>query len=553
MIAYKRDGFAHLFNLFKLPGSMFPFVFAIAMPNAVITGIITYSEVIGHEEVLVDSAVWSGFSFLVGFLVVFRTSQAYSRFWDGATAMHRMRAEWLDAATSMIAFCAHTDGKEEAIHKFRQTLVRLFSLMHAMALGNIEEMCDGSDLEAFNLELVDPSGIDRVSWKTLTACTKKANLVFTWIQVLIVDAMKSGIITVPAPILSRVFQELANGMVCLHDAQKIAEIPFPFPYAQACDLVLVLHWILMPFIATQWTSSIPWACGFSFIQVFSFWALCGIATEIEHPFGRGSNDLDPEDIQAALNEDLLLLLHPAAMRAPSLSRQAMNNLGDLGRSSFKEEEEIQRFTVFSMRGDSAGSSSPDTKDADDGSREPSTYSSNSGLEDVGRLEAPETIAQDGELISDNCSKCSSAPTHEAKKIERRPGRATTAKMRLKYLDLFSPEEKERRSTRSRNSKKSVTLNLARSSIISPSPTGHDTVDPNTVAEDPVDPNTVAEDRGSENDDLQFRLGRAHIHTGQKKAEYGEGGLGHAGVQRDPTAVGRDASDAGAENLAVVGL
>ena len=29
-----------------------------------------------------------GFSFVVGFLLVFRTSQSYARFWDGATKVH---------------------------------------------------------------------------------------------------------------------------------------------------------------------------------------------------------------------------------------------------------------------------------------------------------------------------------------------------------------------------------------------------------------------------------------------------------------------------------
>lgn len=37
-------------------------------------------------------------------LVVFRTGQAYNRFWDGSTLTHQMRGDWFDAASSIISF-----------------------------------------------------------------------------------------------------------------------------------------------------------------------------------------------------------------------------------------------------------------------------------------------------------------------------------------------------------------------------------------------------------------------------------------------------------------
>jgi len=58
----------------------------------------------GEDSVMNQSQAWAGFSVLVGFLVIFRTSQAYSRFWEGCGAAHRMAADFFDASSALISF-----------------------------------------------------------------------------------------------------------------------------------------------------------------------------------------------------------------------------------------------------------------------------------------------------------------------------------------------------------------------------------------------------------------------------------------------------------------
>eukprot|EP00913_Durusdinium_trenchii_P016498 g15507.t2 len=60
------------------------------------------SEALAHAEM--DATVYNAFSTLLGILVVFRTGQAYNRFWDGSTLTHQMRGDWFDAASSIISF-----------------------------------------------------------------------------------------------------------------------------------------------------------------------------------------------------------------------------------------------------------------------------------------------------------------------------------------------------------------------------------------------------------------------------------------------------------------
>merc|ERR1719451_300970 len=77
-----------------------------------------------RESVLRETQAWSGFSFLVGFLIVFRTSQAYNRFWDGCTSTHKMRAEWFDGCSSIMAFCKHSTVDIDTVAEFKGTLIR---------------------------------------------------------------------------------------------------------------------------------------------------------------------------------------------------------------------------------------------------------------------------------------------------------------------------------------------------------------------------------------------------------------------------------------------
>lgn len=272
------------------------------------------------DSILTDNTVWSGFNFLVGFLIVFRTSQAYTRFWDGATATHRMRAEWFDATSALVAFCKHSENKEVVI-AFQQTLIRLVSILHAVALGEVEDSNSNShsDIAAFSFELLDAGSIDAKSMDTLKNCHAKTELVFQWIQQLVVENIRTGCLTIPPPILSRCFQEFANGMICAHDAIKISSIPFPFPYAQTCDCLLLMHWVFSPLLVSQWVTQPYMAAIFCFTQVFIMWALNQIAVEIENPFGHDANDLDGEAMQLELNEQLLLLVDPNTLKTPYLT------------------------------------------------------------------------------------------------------------------------------------------------------------------------------------------------------------------------------------------
>jgi len=48
-----------------------------------------------------STAGYSSFTAVLGFMLVFRNSQAYNRYWEGTNHLKTMTAEWLDACAQL--------------------------------------------------------------------------------------------------------------------------------------------------------------------------------------------------------------------------------------------------------------------------------------------------------------------------------------------------------------------------------------------------------------------------------------------------------------------
>eukprot|EP00747_Dinoflagellata_sp_TGD_P168843 gnl/TRDRNA2_/TRDRNA2_196190_c0_seq1.p1 gnl/TRDRNA2_/TRDRNA2_196190_c0~~gnl/TRDRNA2_/TRDRNA2_196190_c0_seq1.p1 ORF type:complete len:404 (+),score=79.91 gnl/TRDRNA2_/TRDRNA2_196190_c0_seq1:124-1212(+) len=296
----------------------------VALPCAIVAGVLKVLQDHGFMDPLLpmgsmlrDAEAYSGFSFLVGFLVVFRTNQAYNRFWEGVGSSCRMQAEWFNAASVLIAFCKAAKADTKKVLTFQHILVRLFSCMHGASVAQIEGK-EFQDSEV-TLEIIDARGIDKRSLKSLRDSDQKVGLIFQWLQQLIIEAMGTGVLNIPPPILARAFQTFATGMVNFHDAVKITTVPFPFPFAQTTECLMVMHWVVTPLVATEWVKHWAWVMAFTFIQVFILWSLNAIAKEIENPFGDDDNDIELARQQEEFNERLLLLLAPWTTKTPGLA------------------------------------------------------------------------------------------------------------------------------------------------------------------------------------------------------------------------------------------
>lgn len=311
---------------------MFPQAGLVALPCGILAGVLKYLS--GDDgKIVVDfldintlsgNQAWKAFTGLAGFFIVFRTKEANSRFWEACTSAHKMRTQWFLAASTVFAYTRLGKMPREKCWQFQSMFIRLMSMLNAMSLAELEEInAETPDNHhanrAFKYDLIDPEGIDAASLRYLAACDSKVELLVTWICNLLVQTRKDNIIEIPDPVMSRIIDAMEIGTSAFYDAVRITEIPFPFPYAQACDFLLVIHWLVAPVLAPQWSNSKFWTAFFVFLQVFILWSLKAIASEIEVPFGTRANDLSGEGLQHEMNTHLLLLLDASEGRGPTMS------------------------------------------------------------------------------------------------------------------------------------------------------------------------------------------------------------------------------------------
>ena len=109
---------------------------------------------------------------------------------------------------------------------------------------------------------------------------------------------KAGGVRAPAPIVSRIFQELSNGLLAYNNATKMKEIPVPFAFVQFNAILQLFFIFTAPFVIASFTSSGAsdalsafFSVAASCIVVGGFIALWLVANELEDPFGYDPNDM----------------------------------------------------------------------------------------------------------------------------------------------------------------------------------------------------------------------------------------------------------------------
>jgi len=342
MIRYKKGNF-RLTNLLRVRGSVFPQSLHLAFWCGAMSAAFKIMEMhkwygadLFFANVLNNNSAYSSFSVLIGFLVIFRTQQAYSRFWDSCKYVKTMQAEFFVTGANLVAFCRHPDTNKqsesvEVLH-FQHVLIRLLSLLHAVCLMQLH----GKE-STIHPEVIDPHGLDLESLIAIGNEECKVELLVQWVQCLTVDGIQTGVCTIPAPILSRIFQNLSNGLAAFYNAYRVTEVPYPFPYMQSTEVLLLAHYIVTPMVICNFTISPGWSFIFSFLVVFTLLSLNRIACELEDPFGTDPNDLDMDEMQGEMNKRLLLLMKPSSGRLPVLSELAQlewNNAREAANAKF---------------------------------------------------------------------------------------------------------------------------------------------------------------------------------------------------------------------------
>lgn len=136
----------------------------------------------------------------------------------------------------------------------------------------------------------------------------KAHLVMHWITEAITSYhLKGGFGEVHPPIVSRLYQELSNGMLGFSQAKRIAHLPFPFIYAQLTEFLVCILIVTIPFLMIVFVNTMTLGILFTFCSCMGFCSLYEATRELEDPFLFEPNDLPLLTWQGEFNEMLLLL------------------------------------------------------------------------------------------------------------------------------------------------------------------------------------------------------------------------------------------------------
>jgi hypothetical protein len=224
--------------------------------------------------------------------------------------MQKIRGEWFNAYSCLLAFANPAPEKKAEVTAFCHKLVRLFSLLYAAALEQVSTM----DLAVF--EIIELDGFQIEHLHALRGAHDRCEVVLQWIQREIVTQNANHVLKIEAPILSRVYNQLGNGIVELNNARKITEFPIPYPLAQMVTFMLALHWLMTVAMAAIYFVNPFHASAVAFVVILSFWTIQFISLELEMPFGDDPNDLPLEDMQKDYNLSLIDLLRPYCVQNP---------------------------------------------------------------------------------------------------------------------------------------------------------------------------------------------------------------------------------------------
>ncbi|CAJ1344315.1 unnamed protein product [Effrenium voratum] len=314
MIDYNEDWLCS--TVVRLDGSVALRSMTFAVPAALTALLLMYMEDwvenfredLGLQH-LASSQIWNASTVILVFLLGFRARQGLARFWEGTGLLHQMRGEWFDTVSNCITFSISArPSKPQEVMQFRHTLVRLMSLCHGSALEEISG-------DAVELVVIDVMGLDSQTLHHLWECSEchkfnRVEVCLHLLQTLITKALDDGVLKIPPPILSRVYQTISRGFVNLLNTKKITDTKFPYPFAQIIAIFLLLHLILTPALITASVPHKVYAPLITFITVFGMFALNFISMELENPFGLDANDLPLAHFQKEMNDCLLMLLHP---------------------------------------------------------------------------------------------------------------------------------------------------------------------------------------------------------------------------------------------------
>lgn len=271
-----------------------------------------YVDIYG-SDVVTNASAFGIYTGALTFILVFHTSECYERFWHCATSMCTLRTQLAKSASSLVCFTFMSQAPPSDIDHYQRTVVALVSMIHAAALANV------TNRSVHDFPIIGWYALDEEQERKLDARDNGSteDVIYMWFVGHIIRSTKSGLLNIPPPILSRVFQEAEKALLEYNQVLETLMIPFPFPYAQISHLCVLLSGLFVtPWAMCCWTNHLVSCSLLAFMSMVCLTSLELISSELENPFGTDSNDLPVLTFQDKLNESLALILREDVQESP---------------------------------------------------------------------------------------------------------------------------------------------------------------------------------------------------------------------------------------------
>jgi predicted membrane chloride channel (bestrophin family) len=352
MLLYSNNGYIRL--ALQVSGSVLwqkstmIIVSSLAAFNVAVTALMEYGPEAWSPNIPNNYAV-ATLGMVVAFASVFRTNLAWQRYWESLSQVHYMYSKCEDAYCAFAAFArttveqARQKGDEEKAGRVELETTRMrnyFGWMSAFACDRIthghtnrmdrrQEIANWKEqvLTARELRHSDLTGGTKLphlhegvaadqnlnpAWENsfvvsslpsdeelavLDRSEDRVQVIVTWI-IGSLSHLATELDT-PPPIQSRIYQEISNAMVGFENCSKIADVPFPFPYAQLLSLLVCGFFLITPVAVACFTRSFYAGPIFTVLVASAICTVNEVAERLENPFGLDVNDICLEDLHSS--------------------------------------------------------------------------------------------------------------------------------------------------------------------------------------------------------------------------------------------------------------
>ena len=387
-----------LLLLFRLRGSTLPR----ALPFGILAGV--YGALVeyyylnddiptngANSQLFIHTYPYHVLAFLTGFGLIFRLSFSMQRYWEARTMLQNAAAKWGDGAIQVLSFDAACEAEvaRRSAAAFARFAAHTFSLLHAVAMHTLRRERSLESLGALSPDDLDASaasaevsasavrvsvrgseppgcvealtqsparrlerhyethpllvigGVHAAELGALRATEERVHLVMGALHRALVSRRKAGGLTTDAPVVSRIYQVLSDGMLAYLAALKLRDTPFPLPYAQINAYFCLVNLAFFPLVVASKVVSVAMVAAISCVGVTMMYAVNEVARELEDPYvgsstGFTANMLMLAEMQDQFNERLLASVPGGAAGARDL----------LAPSGADPEEEAQQYDAF---------------------------------------------------------------------------------------------------------------------------------------------------------------------------------------------------------------